>query len=191
MTGPHTTAARVFARQRILEVTPDGYLMAIRLLAEAARLRHGPITAVIGIANGGLAPAQALGALLTAPVYRVDAQHNPTDALYTQANGHVTYDLLRLASALAGRRLTGRILLVDDICGTGATLDALRPALDSHLACGATINTAVLCRNAGAVHDPDLWLWTVDDWVRFPWEPTLPPGVAVENLVLPGPVQPQ
>ncbi|MGH3886285.1 MAG: hypothetical protein ACRDSZ_06910 [Pseudonocardiaceae bacterium] len=46
-----------------------------------------------------------------------------------------------------------------------------------------------LCRNAGAVHEPDLWLWTVDDWVRFPWEPALPTGMAVENLVVAGPVQ--
>ncbi|MGH3807313.1 MAG: phosphoribosyltransferase [Pseudonocardiaceae bacterium] len=190
MTGPHTTAARVFAHRRILQVTPDGYLAAIRVLAKSAHLRHGPITAVIGIANGGLAPAQALGALLTAPVYRVDAQHNPTDALYTQANGHVTYDLLRLASTLAGRRLAGRILLVDDICGTGATFHALRPALDDHLTSGATIYTVTLCCNAGAVHEPDLWLWTVDDWVRFPWEPALGPGMTVENLLSPGRAQP-
>jgi hypothetical protein len=62
--------------------------------------------------------------------------------------------------------------------------------LDDYLACGATIHTVVLCRNAGAVHGPDLWLWTVDDWVRFPWERTLPTGVAVENLVVAGPVAP-
>lgn len=190
MTGPQTTAARVFARQRILQVTPEGYLAGVRLLAKAAQLRHGPITAVIGVANGGLAPAQALGALLAVPGYRVDARHNSTDALYTQASGHVTYDVRRLASALAGRRLGGRILLVDDICGTGATFHALHPALDNYLASGATIHTVVLCRNAGAVHEPDLWLWTVDDWVRFPWEPAPPTDMAVENLAVAGPVQP-
>lgn len=190
MTGPHTTAARVFARQRILQVTPEGYIAGVRLLAEAAQLRHGPVTAVIGVANGGLVPAQALGALLAVPRYRVDARHNPTDALYTHASGHVTCDVRRLASTLAGRRLTGRILLVDDICGTGATFHALRPALDDYLACGATIHTVVLCRNVGAVHEPDLWLWTVDDWVRFPWEPALPAGMAVENLVVTGQVPP-
>lgn len=191
MTGSRTTAARVFARQRILQVTPEGYLAGVQLLAEAAQLRHRSITAVIGVANGGLAPAQELGALLTVPVYRVDARHNSTDALYTQASGHVTYDVRRLASALAGQRLAGRILLVDDICGTGATFHVLCPALDSYLASCATVHTVVLCRNAGAVHEPDLWLWTVDDWVRFPWEPALPPGMGVENLVATGPVQPQ
>ena len=54
----------------------------------------------------------------------------------------------------------------------------------------ATVHTVALCRNAGAAHDPDLWLWTVDDWVRFPWEPAPPADLAVENLVLPGWVQP-
>lgn len=190
MNGPRTTAQRVFAHRRILQVTPEGYRAGVRLLAEAVQLRHGPVTAVIGVAHGGLAPAWALGALLAVPTYRVDARHNPTDALYTQASGHVSCDVRRLASALAERRLTGRILLVDDICGTGATFHALRSAVDSYLASGATVHTLVLCRNAGAAHDPDLWLWTVDDWVRFPWESALPAGVAVENLTLPGWVQP-
>jgi hypoxanthine phosphoribosyltransferase len=190
MTGSHTTAQRVFAHRRILQVTPQGYLAGVRLLAETARLRHGPITTVIGVANGGLAPAQAIGTLLTAPTYRIDARHNPTDARYTQATGHVTHDVRRLASALAGRRLDGRILLVDDICGTGATFHTLCPALASYLASCATVHTVALCRNAGAVHEPDLWLWTVDDWVRFPWEPVLPAGMAVENLTIPGRARP-
>jgi hypoxanthine phosphoribosyltransferase len=190
VTGSRTTAQRVFARQRILQVTPEGYRAGIRLLAEAAQQRHEPITAVIGVAHGGLAPAQALGALLAVPTYRIDARHNPTDALYTQASGYVSCDVRRLAAVLAGRRLAGRILLVDDICGTGATFHTLRSALDSYLAAGATVHTVALCRNVGAAHNPDLWLWTVDDWVRFPWEPALPAGVAVENLAIPGRVQP-
>lgn len=190
MTGPHLAAQRVFARQRILQVTPEGYRAGVRLLAAAAQLRHGPITAVIGVARGGLAPARALGALLAVPAYRIDARHNPTDALYTPASGHVSSDLRRLAAALDGRRLAGPVLLVDDICGTGATFHALRAALDSYLAAGATVHTAVLCRNIGVADNPDLWLWTVDDWVRFPWEPALPAGLTVEDLAAPGPVRP-
>ncbi len=191
MTGPLTAPQRMFAHRRILRVTPDAYLMGMQLLAEAVRLRLGPATAVIGVANGGLPPAQALGKLLAAPVYQVDARHNSTDALYTQATGRVTYDVQRLASALAGRQLAERVLLVDDICGTGATFHALRPALASYLAAGATVHTVVLCRNAGADRDPDLWLWTVDDWVRFPWEAALPSNAVVENLAVPGQVQPR
>jgi len=191
MIGPPTARQRTFAHRRILQVTPDAYVAGIRLLAETIRFHLGPATAVIGIANGGLPPAQALGALLDVPVYRVEARHNPTNALYTQATGRVSYDMRRLASALAGRQLAGRTLLVDDICGTGATFHTLRPALARYLAPGATIHTVVLCRNVSANRDPDLWLWTVDDWVRFPWEAALPRDAVVENLVVPGQVQPR
>lgn len=191
MIGPQTTARRTFAHRRILQVNPDSYLAGIRLLAEAIPLRLGPASAVIGVANGGLVPAQSLGELLAVPVYWVDARHNPTNALYTQATGQVTHDVRQLMSTLAGRQLTGRILLVDDICGTGATLHAVRPALARHLTPGATVHTVVLCRNVGADHEPDLWLWTVDDWVRFPWETALRPGVVVEDLVVPRQVQPR
>ncbi|MGH3693468.1 MAG: phosphoribosyltransferase [Pseudonocardiaceae bacterium] len=191
MTGPYTAPARIFSHRRILELTPQEYLAAVRLLAEAAQRRHGPVSAVIGIANGGLPPAQALGQLLEVPVYRIDARHNPTDAPYTQATGHVIHNTRRLTSALAGRRLAGRILLVDDICGTGATFYTLRPAVHRYLAPGATVHTVALCRNIGGILDPDLWLWTVDDWVRFPWEPAPPTGGQVENLIVTGSVQPQ
>ncbi len=76
MIGPQTTAQRTFAHRRILQVNPDGYLTGTRLLAAAIQLRLAPASAVIGIANGGLLPAQALGELLAVPVYRVDARHN-------------------------------------------------------------------------------------------------------------------
>jgi hypothetical protein len=40
MTGSHTTAQRVFAHRRILQVTPQGYLAGVRLLAETAHGEH-------------------------------------------------------------------------------------------------------------------------------------------------------
>lgn len=191
MTSSPLTAQRTFAHRRILQLIPQEFLAAVGLLAEAAQRRYGPVSAVIGVANGGLPPAQALGQLLEVPVYRIDARHNPTNAPYTQATGHVTHNTRRLTSALAERRLAGQILLVDDICGTGATFHTLRPVVERYLASRATVHTVTLCRNIGAAHDPDLWLWTVDDWVRFPWEPAPPTCVQVENLSATGPVQPR
>ncbi len=191
MTRAQDRPARTFAHRRILQVTRGGYTAGPRLLADAARQRFGPITAVIGVATGGTAPAVSLGELLATPVYRVEARHNPTDAPYTPATGHVTCEAGPLAAALGGRLLEGRVLLVDDICGTGATLHALRRALTPYLAPGAAVNTAVLCRNTGAARDPDLWLWTVDDWVRFPWEPAPPPGATTEDLPVPTGVLPR
>jgi hypothetical protein len=49
----------VLARRRILQVTPDGYLAGMRLPANAVWPRHGPVTAVIGVAHGGLTPAHS------------------------------------------------------------------------------------------------------------------------------------
>jgi hypoxanthine phosphoribosyltransferase len=115
-------------------------------------------------------------------MYQVAARHNPTDAVYTQATGRISLNLSALETALAGARLLGPVLLVDDICGTAATLDAVLPELTPHLAPGAVVRTAVLCRNTGAARDPDLWLWTVQDWVCFPWEPPPPPGMPVADL---------
>ena len=34
--------------------------------------------------------------------------------------------------------------------------------------------SAALCRNAGSAVIPDLWIWTVRDWVTFPWERVAP-----------------
>ena len=61
-----------------------------------------------------------------------------------------------------------RLLVVDDIVGTGATaevvLDALRPRCRE-------VRLAALVRNHLA---PDLAYYcaaTIDDWIVFPWEP--------------------
>ena len=191
MNTQQTTARRTFAHQHIHRVTPGGHLAGVRLLAEAIQTRLGPANAVVGIANGGLPPARALAELLTVPAYRVEARHNPTGAPYTQATGQVTHNLRPLTAALAGQQLTGRVLLVDDICGTGATFHAVRHALAAHLAPTATLATVALCRNTGATRNPDLWLWTVNDWVHFPWEAPLPPDTAVLDLAVPEQVHPR
>ncbi|WP_327009693.1 phosphoribosyltransferase domain-containing protein [Dactylosporangium sp. NBC_01737] len=187
---PAVPAARLFAHRRILRVQLDAYERAIELLTDAARRRYGPVTATIGIANGGLAPARGISQLLRTPTYQVTAKHNPTDAIYTEATGTVSYDLGPLTSAVDGQQLAGTVLLVDDICGTGATLTALRPDLTTYLGPTVTVRTVALCRNAGSTLDPDLWAWTVDDWVSFPWEPVPPDGTATEDLPIPNQVHP-
>ncbi|MDG4751312.1 phosphoribosyltransferase family protein [Micromonospora sp. WMMD718] len=180
---------RQFRRQRILRIQLDTYYRAVEVLADAARRRHSPITATIGIANGGLAPAQGVSELLHVPTYRVNAKHNPTDATYSEATGVVTYDLDPLTRELAGHRLTGKVLVVDDICGTGATFTTLLPELTAYLGPEVALRTVALCRNAGSVLNPDLWIWTVDDWVSFPWEQPPAADAPIEDLPIPSRVQ--
>jgi hypoxanthine phosphoribosyltransferase len=189
-TSPVDQPARVFEHRRVLTLSRETFFAAARLVAAAVIDRDGPPTAVIGIAHGGLPLAEVIAATLSIPLGHVEARHNATDDLYEQATGTVDHSGEPLAARLAGRALDGTVLLVDDICGTGATLDAILPDLAPHLAPGAVVRTAVLCRNAGARYQPDLWVWTVDDWVHFPWETTLPDDQATEPLTLPHEVQP-
>ncbi|MDG4830012.1 phosphoribosyltransferase family protein [Solwaraspora sp. WMMD1047] len=181
---------RVFAHQRILRLTQDVFQHGARMLAEAATDRIGNITAVVGIANGGLTPAATIAHALRTPTYQVTAKHNTTDDPYHQATGTVSHDLHPLVVRLRGRRLHGNVLLVDDISGSGATFTTLLPALAPHLAATCTVHTAALCRNTGSDHNPRLWLWDVNDWVRFPWEHPIPHGHPIEDLTLPHRVQP-
>ncbi|WP_433530299.1 phosphoribosyltransferase [Micromonospora sp. CA-263727] len=180
---------RTFRQQRILRIQLDAYERAIEVLADSVRQRHWPITATIGIANGGLAPARGISELLHVPSYHVNAKHNPTDATYTEATGIVTYDLSPLTTGVAARSLGGTVLVVDDICGTGATFATLAPELTAYLGTEVALPTVSLCRNAGSTISPDLWVWTVDDWVWFPWEPTPTAETTIEDLPIPGHVQ--
>lgn len=182
MSDTTNVPSRRFRHERLLSMTLSAYEHAVRLLAAAAEDRFAPISAVIGIANGGLAPARGIGGVLDVPNYRLTAKHNPTDAIYTEATGHVTHDLSPLAAALNGQQLGGTVLLVDDICGSGATFTAVLPTLRRHLHPDAVVRTLALCRNAGTSLNPDLWGWTVDDWVCFPWEPTSRSAAMVEEL---------
>jgi adenine/guanine phosphoribosyltransferase-like PRPP-binding protein len=176
---------RVFRHQRLWQLTPDVFSRGAGMLASAAGQLHGPIDAVVGIAGGGLPLAALAAQTLNAPRYQVYARHNATAEVYLQATGQVVCATDHLAHQLGGRHLRATVLLVDDICGSSATLNAVTTALAPFVAPDATIITAVLCLNAGATSKPDLWLWDVADWVVFPWEAPPGPDTAVTPLPLP------
>ncbi|WP_329243013.1 phosphoribosyltransferase domain-containing protein [Actinoallomurus sp. NBC_01490] len=159
----------MFEHRRLWQLTPAAYHAGMKLLTEAARDRLGQIGTVIGIADGGRAPANAIAAIAGAPVVAVSARHNATDATFTQATGRVHCDTASFQPLI---NQPGPFLVVDDICGTGATLTAVTDTLTHLVALQAAICTATLCRNLGASPGtPDLHLWDVADWVVFPWEP--------------------
>ena len=165
-----TTTRRVFEHQQIWRLTPDALREATTLLAGAILRDHHSIQHVIGIANGGTAPARMIASTLGAKARTIHARHNSGDATYQQATGKVTLDLDPLTRALNGQRLHGRVLVVDDICGSGATLRRVHHDLASLLRPSAQMVTAALCLNTGASTLPDYSIWTVADWVLFPWE---------------------
>ncbi|MGH3869132.1 MAG: phosphoribosyltransferase family protein [Pseudonocardiaceae bacterium] len=158
-------AKRVFQGRRTWRLSEDALAGAVRLIAGPER-RFRP-DVVIGLARGGLLPARAIAAELGVRFAEVAARHNASDAIGVQATGEVTLDEQQLAEAVGAAQT---VLLVDDICGSGATLSAVTAALEQ--AAVPAVRTAVLCRNGGATFPVDAWVYDVDDWVRFFWEDT-------------------
>ena len=180
------TYRRHFRRRRLFDITPEAYETAIEILAEAT-IRWAP-EAIVAIAAGGSRPARDLANRLDADLlWEVSAQHNPCHETFCDPTGAVAVDGTPPVE-LAQR---ARWLLVDDICGSGATYHAVAAHLYPRAGPGVTIRFVTLCRNEGAVVEPDWWVWSVDDWVRFPWEPKLPVhGITIQHLTPPArPIQ--
>lgn len=153
---------RLFRHERLWRLDDEPFHTAAVLLADAARRIRTP-DLVIGIDRGGRRLAEVVAAHLGLPMMMVTARHNASDNLELLDTGQVHVDPIDRTRP-AGQR----VLLVDDICGSGSTLTAVTGVLAEAGTAGLT--TAVLCRNAGAAVNPDLWIWDVTDWVVFPWE---------------------
>jgi hypoxanthine phosphoribosyltransferase len=167
---------RQFDHERIWELSRPVFEQAAVLLAEAAP----PADVIVGIARGGIPLAELVAGRLGVPAVSLRARHNLSDDIYLPASGDVQIaadEAAALAPAVTGRR----VLLADDICGTGATLTI---ALDRLQALHpAEVLTAVLCRSEAAAFTPDAWIWATRDWVVFPWND--PAGQPTEMLALP------
>ncbi|MGH8899787.1 MAG: phosphoribosyltransferase, partial [Egibacteraceae bacterium] len=156
---------RIFEHGRVWRLDQAAFEAAAGLLADAIIPTAGRVDAVVGVARGGCALAEALSAALAVPAVTIRARHNPTDAAFSQGQGWVDLDPVEFDPPAPGARL----LVADDICGTGATLDTVRGYL-STAASAARVFTCALCRNEGSRFSPDVWVWEVRDWVTFPWE---------------------
>lgn len=167
---------RQFDHERIWELSWPVFEQAAVLLADAAPVAD----VIVGIARGGMPLAELIAGHLGVPAVPLRARHNLSDDIYLPASGDVQIaaeETAALAPAVAGRR----VLLADDICGTGATLttvlnrvEALHPA---------EVRTAALCRSEASAFTPHAWIWDTRDWVIFPWND--PAGQPTEMLALP------
>jgi hypoxanthine phosphoribosyltransferase len=170
-----TPVERVFEHQRIWRLTPDAFTAAAQLIAA-----HEPKPdVVIGIARGGVPLAQLLADRYGVPTLPVTARHNHSDDAYVPATGQVELPAEPDATLTAYRG--ARILLVDDICGTGATYQATLPWLHAHLG-PAAVRTAALCRSRASAFTPNIWVWNTLDWVVFPWNEATP---TTQDLTVP------
>lgn len=179
---PAPNRQRVFDHRRIWRLQPKTFITAAELLAEHER-PHRP-DVVIAIARGGVPLGTALGRLLDVPTVSIRLRHNRDDGLEVQATGRVdVVDCAALNQVVPG----SRVLVADDICGTGATLSAVAELLQQRLG-SVGVRAVVLCRNAASyelegVASPDAWVWDICDWVVFPWEKAT--DALTEPLVVP------
>lgn len=166
---------RVFEHRRIWRLTQDAFASAAALIAE----REPAPDAVVGIARGGVPLARLLASHYGVPVAELMARHNHSDEVYLPATGKV--ELAATPDAALAAHRGARVLVVDDICGTGSTYHAAVGWLAENLAPTA-VRTAALCRSRASAFTPDTWVWDTLDWVVFPWNE---PVETSEDLVVP------
>lgn len=124
---------------------------------------------IVGVARGGMVPATMLSYDLGVSLACVDV------SLRDRASGGPP-DWSHLQRQLAAGQ---RVLVVDDINDTGATIQAIQTALPP----GDLIRTATLLDNQGSAARVDFCGRRVDKrvdpvWYVFPWEiPTLQPRI--------------
>ena len=103
--------------------------------------------AVVGIARGGLVPASMAAAILALPLAMLS---------WNRTTGQIVW---------LGERPSGRLLVIDDCCATGATMRAVLAALAPQPTLSLTV-----------VHDPETSAYIPDlshpmrDFFRLPWE---------------------
>lgn len=170
--------SRIFDQHRIWRLDRPVFEEAVFLLAETIA-RQWVVDIIIGIARGGREPAFALASHLHLPVYEICARRNRFDHIQSEAIPYVDIEMRGIA--VIPRKM--HILLIDDICGEGETLERVCQALREYQK-PKQIRSVTLCRNAGSLFTPDAWVWTVRDWVVFPWEER-PPGIQTEPLPKP------
>lgn len=173
---------RLHLNERLWRLDWSEFEVAASRLAE--QLQGLDAECVVAIARGGLTLGERLASALTTPLVAVRAQGNERDEIGSPPAAVVRLDASSLGDC-AGMR---RIVLCDDIVGGGATLSAVSAAL-LQSAPEATLATAALCCNAYASPQPDLWIWTVSDWVLFPWEQASGRWRQAQSLHVPAPSQ--
>lgn len=118
---------------------------------------------VVGIAKGGLIPSVRLFHLLSAQHYGVISIIRNTNSQYFSP---------RTAPQISWTQIPPSdfscALLVDDIVGSGETLDLARNVLAERNS--SLIKTASVAVNKNGGYRPDFFGCEIDDWVLFPWE---------------------
>lgn len=165
------TGSRIFdsGGRVVLRIPAPAFAGAVDLLTEAARGQA--LDVVVGIARGGMRPAAEIASRLGLPLVAIRARHNANEKAWNPPSGAVT-----VSPPSAPLPRLARALVVDDIWGSGETARSVVSSLEVDV----RPYFVALCRNDGAAGWPDAWVWSVRDWVCFPWEESPPDCTMIE-----------
>ena len=149
-------------------ISHERFVADVRALAAQLAADEWTPDFLIGIGRGGLVPAVYLSHALGLPTLSVD--HS------AQVHDFAGAALERLA---ARTRHGERLLVVDDINDSGATIGKLRALLAEAGAAGEHIRFATLLDNIRSTSRVDYRARIIDraetkDWFVFPWEAVAP-----------------
>lgn len=122
--------------------------------------------AVLAVARGGLTPAGFLTCALDAPVqHTIRVRRTADDTRYAAKQAPVI-DVGSPPELGPG----DRVLVVDDIVGTGSTADVVLAYLADAGVARSDVRFASVVRNHRSGYVPDYCPAVIDDWIVFPWE---------------------
>jgi hypothetical protein len=135
---------------------------AVTALANAIKREFDP-DVIVGIARGGLIPAVRLSHLLGDKLLRV---------IHVKYYKDVNLRLKKPELYADIRRLSGKVLVVDDVADTGTSLEFVLKHLKRKGA--KEIRVATIAYKPRSRLKPDYFTLKTDKWVVFPWEEEVP-----------------
>ncbi|MEY2473796.1 MAG: uncharacterized protein QOK28_3125 [Actinomycetota bacterium] len=163
-----TTSAAYWKRERLIPLSWDDFDAAIE--AAASTIADFAPDLILGIARGGLVPAVALAHFFHDAEFRVcSVARTKSDDAYA-AKEAPTLRWPTTPQDIRGRR----VLVVDDVVGTGASLKLVRSRVAA--LAPADVLTYAIAVNTAVSPRPDIYSQLIDDWIVFPWERT--PGAS-------------
>ena len=121
-------------------------------------VRHQKMDAIVGLTRGGLIPATILSHMLDLPMVPVNYSAKDGRGDNRNHNNMLPY--------VEGKQ----VLIVDDICDSGKTMDDVNYHYTEH---GYDVFTAAIYYKQGAVFKPTFYWEKIPEdapWIIFPWE---------------------
>ena len=142
-------------------LTYELFGQGVRELARSVAASGFTPDILLGVARGGLIPAGALG-------YALDCKNLFTISVefYTGVDTRLDVPVMLPPFLDASDLDEARVLIVDDVADTGATLQLVQQFCAGHV---AQARTAVLYEKPGSVVKPDFVWRRTDRWINFPW----------------------